>query len=265
MKVRFNDEIIKTAFSEKIMKDDKSTYNGFNTILKEAMENHPELTAQDQIPPINPLPEIQSNTLSLGETKAAGKVLSVQEKVIILKKDMKRVHLAKKDLPLFDEDTIFTREKGRIKLWFNDESTMTLFPESKLMLNRNIYDSETKSRSSSLDLLIGKARFWVKKLSHFNRSEFIVRTSVAVCGVRGSDFVVRATSKVTEITTFEDTKLEVLSLASPAAKPSILEGLERIVVEKGSLPSRIETITPEEVERMKKEFTVTPKAVESVG
>ncbi|MBW1751951.1 MAG: FecR domain-containing protein [Deltaproteobacteria bacterium] len=40
---------------------------------------------------------------------------------------------------------------------------------------------------------------------HFKRSKLKVKTSSAVCGVRGSDFVVRATHKVTEVTTFEDT------------------------------------------------------------
>ncbi len=107
--------------------------------------------------------------------------------------------------------------------------------------------------------MLGKARFLVKKLLHFKRSEFEVKTSQAVCGVRGSDFVVKATHKVTEVTTFEDTKIEVMGLATPGAKPIILESLERIVIEEGSLPLKIEKITPFEVEKMKKELTGIPR------
>lgn len=232
MEIHRNDEILKAAFTNEIKKNEKPTDKGFNTILKKVI---------------------------------VGKVLSVQGKVMILKKDMKHVYLAKKGLPLFDGDSIVTQEKGRIQFRFNDESTMSLAPMSKLVLNRSVYDSKKKTRSFSLDLMLGKARFWVKKLLHFKRSEFRVKTPTAVCGVRGSDFVLRSTPKVTEVTTFEDTKLEVLSLATPGAKPTILESLERAVVEEGSIPSRVEKIPPDEVEKTREEFRVISNAVETEG
>jgi len=232
MEIYRNEEILEAAFPNEIKKNEKLADKEFNTILKKVI---------------------------------VGKVLSVQGKVMILKKDMKRVYLAQKELTLFDGDSIVTHEKGRIQFRLNDESIMTLTPMSKLVLNRSEYDSEEKTRSFSLDLMLGKAGFLVKKLLHFKRSEFRVKISTAVCGVRGSDFVLRSTPKVTEVTTFEDTKLEVLSLATPGAKPTILESLERAVIEEGSIPSKVEKITPDEVEKIRKEFRIISNAVETEG
>jgi len=61
--------------------------------------------------------------------------------------------------------------------------------------------------------------------------------------------------KVLLVQGFEDTKIEVMGLATPGTRPVILESLERIVIEEGSLPSKIEKITPFEADKMKKELT----------
>jgi hypothetical protein len=77
----------------------------------------------------------------------------------------------------------------------------------------------------------GKARFWVKKLTDFQRSVFKVKTPTAVCGVRGSDFVAIVTADRTELTALEKTFLEVLSLASPEGEPLTITDFERAIVE----------------------------------
>jgi len=48
-------------------------------------------------------------------------------------------------------------------------------------------------------------------------------------------------------------------LATTGTRPVILESLERIVIEEGTLPSKIEKITPFEAKKMKKEPTGIPK------
>lgn len=265
MKIHPPDDSLKIAYPKKINKNEKSTGKKFSAIHREFIENYSKSDAQDQKQPINTISEIQFNTFRPGKRKPVGKVLSVQGKAVIQHKDIKDDYLAKKDLPLFEGDTIATHEKGQIRISLKDGSIMTLTPKSKLVLNRSIYDPKKKTRSSFLAMKLGKARFWVKKMLHFRHSEFRVKTHTAVCGVRGSDFVVMATPKVTEVTTFEDTKLEVISLTVPDSKPTILDSFERTVVGEDSLPSAVEKITFEEAEKMKKELTVTPKAVETEG
>jgi hypothetical protein len=101
-----------------------------------------------------------------------GKMELAHGEVVIIHADELRGYQARKDLPLFTGDTIVTLETGRAKFKLNDESTMTLAPETKLVINRSVYDPAKKSRSSYLGMSTGKARFWVKKLTDFQRSVF---------------------------------------------------------------------------------------------
>jgi len=192
-----------------------------------------------------------------------GKMLLVQGKAVIIHKDMVRGYWAKKDLPLFKGDTIITREKGRVRFKLIDESIMTLASRTKLVINKSVYDRVKKSRFSFLKMTLGKVRFWAKKLSDLKRSEFRVKTPTFVVGVRGSDFIIRATPKLSEVTALEKTKLEVVSLAFPEAKPILVTDFERTIVEEGALPSEVEMVAPEEIGQMKEEFIVTPEMAES--
>ncbi len=200
-----------------------------------------------------------------GHGSPVGMVLLVQGKVVIMHENIVRGYWAKKDLPLFKGDTIITREKGRIRFELIDGSIMTLSSRTKLVINRSVYDRVKKSRFSFLKMTLGKARFWTKKLLDLKYSEFKVKTHTLVVGVRGSDFIIRATPKLTEVTALEKTELEVVSLAFPEAKPMIVTDFERTIVEEGALPTEAEMLAPEEIEQIKEEFTVTPERAEPEG
>jgi len=191
-----------------------------------------------------------------------GAVLLVQGKVVIMHADKLRGYWAKKDLPLFKDDIIVTLEKGRIRFSLKDESVMTLASKTELVINRSVYDTKKKSRFSFLRMTLGKVRFRVKRFIDLRRSEFKVRTPTAVVGVRGSDFIIRAAPEVTEVTALEETKLEVVSSAFPEVAPMLVTDFERTTVEEGALPAEAEMVAPDEIEQMKKEFTVTPEPVE---
>ena len=200
-----------------------------------------------------------------GHGSPVGTVLLVQGKVVIMHKDMVRGYWAKKDLPLFKGDTIITQEKGRIRFELIDGSVMTLSSRTNLVINRSVYDRVKKSRFSFLKMTLGKARFWTKKLLDLKHSEFKVKTHTLVVGVRGSDFIIRATPKLTEVTALEKTELEVVSLAFPEAKPMVVTDFGRTIVEEGALPTEVEMVAPEEIEQMKEELTVTPERAEPEG
>ena len=188
-----------------------------------------------------------------------GKVQVVQGKVIIIHGKSIRGYWAKKGLPLYKGDTIVTQKKARISFKMNDKSIMTLSSNTKLVINESIYKPKKKRRSSFFGLALGKARFFVTKLLNFKRSEFKVKTRTAVCGVRGSDFIIVATEKLTEVTALADTELEVVSLAAPEAPPVIITDFERTGVELGQLPFEPEMVSHEEIEDLTKDLVVTPE------
>ena len=194
---------------------------------------------------------------------SVGKVNLVQGKVVIMHKDHMRGYWAKKDLPLFKGDVIVTKEKGRIRIELNDKSVITLSSHTKLVITKSVYEPAQKTRSTFINMALGKARFLAKKLADFKRSQFKVKTPTAVVGIRGSEWVQEVTEDSTRVITFEDTILEVVSIAAPEVEPTILEDFEQTMVDVGELPTEVVKVSPEEIEQIKKDFTVTPKEEET--
>ncbi len=191
-----------------------------------------------------------------GAGKTIGNIQFAQGKVIIMHADLLHGYLAKEKMPLFKGDTIIAMERGRARFRLNDGSTLTMASKTKLVINKSVYDTSGKRRSSFISMNFGKARFWVKKLVGFKEPEFKVKTKTAVIGVRGSDFVVRSTQDVTEVTTLENTLLEVVSMAAIEAPPITLSEFERITIEADAYPSPVIDVPQKEIEEMMMEMMV---------
>jgi hypothetical protein len=155
---------------------------------------------------------------------------------------------------LYKNDTIYTMEKAKVRFRMNDGSILSLASETKLELNKSIYDKKKKSRSSFLNMAFGKARFLVVKLVNFKRSEFKVKTPTAVCGVRGSDYVIEVYEDESVFIALEKTIIEIYSREDPGAEPMVLEEYEKSTVKKGGIPSRPERLTPEEIQKITEPF-----------
>ena len=221
--------------------------------------------------PLLPATLVVENAYTPGIGLPVGKVLLVQGQVVIQHEDQPKGFYAKNDYPLFRGDTLITLDKGRIRIKLEDDSIITLASETKLVINKSVYDPDHKTRSSFIGMDKGKARFLVKKLVDFKDSEFKVKTKTAVAGVRGSEFIIIATDLFTEIFTLEDTRLEVISLASPCkdikkfppppeceVKPLVLMDFEKTIVRLGELPTEPEIVTPPDLEQFDRDFIVTP-------
>lgn len=203
-------------------------------------------TAEGLLPPDLSI----SDTFKPGYGKPIGKVQDARGLVVILHKGAEQGYKAFRNTPLYENDTIVTSPDGRTILQFNDQSILSLTSDTKLAINRSIYDPEKKERSSFMGLLAGKTRFLVAKLKGFRRTEYRVKTRTLVAGVRGSDFVIIATEKTTEVAALDDTEIEVFSLASPE-KVLVLRAFEKVTVEEGKEPSDITRVTPEEGDQLR--------------
>ncbi len=210
------------------------------------------------------LPDVSTikDEFSPGLGQSVGKVALVQGDVVIVHQNVDGNYRAKDGVPLFEEDTILTGEKARIRLEMNDGSVLTLSSGTKLVINRSVYNPEEGNRSSLLNMLTGKVRFLVKKMADFKWSEFKVKTKTAIVGVRGSDFIIAATETRTEVTALEHTELEIISLVGADNEPAAVTEFEKVVIEAGMLPSQAEQVFTEEIERMRQDFTMKPQGAE---
>jgi len=192
-----------------------------------------------------------------GSGRPVGTVGSVAGEAVIIHQKEKKGYRAQQDLPIFQGDTIITRQQGRIRLNLNDGSSFTMIPGSKIVIDKSIYDPDRQERKTVLGLDVGKVRFMVNKLLDFKSSPFEVETPTAILGVRGSDFVGDVTPENTTATAFENTRLEVGSRKAKG-EPVLLRDFERSRVEKNKAPTPAEKVPHDEIERLKKEFVFVP-------
>ncbi len=211
-----------------------------------------------------PIPEglTMAESYAPGEGEPVGRVGLVQGSAVIRHDGEPDIgYQAVTDLPLYKGDTVATGPDGRVRFELNDGSIMTLTTNSSLVINEMVYEPETESRSSFLGMAVGKARFLVKELTGFGRSEVKVKTQTAIVGVRGSDFVVESQADRTVVIALEGTQVEVVSLVGPDVPPTVVRDFQRAIVLEGKLPSALETLALDEIEKIKDDFTFDPDKV----
>jgi len=193
-------------------------------------------------------------TFAAGLGKPVGIVQQVRGEVYITHADEPKGFEATRGMRLYKGDTIRTLDDGRLRMRLNDGSIISLASNTKLKLTRSVYAKKKKSRSSFFSMALGKARFFVVKVLNFKRSEFRVKTPTAVCGVRGSDFILEATATETIATALEDTELEFWSLAFLEEPPVILKDYEESIVGLNKRPTIPRRLPLDQIEEKKEQF-----------
>lgn len=194
------------------------------------------------------------NTYQSGEGEPVGRILSVKGKAVLYHVGQKTAFWIKDNLPLYKSDTVVTLEEGQIELGLIDSSRISMGAATRLVINKMLYNEKATERSGFLSITQGKARFWIKKLIKFRRSEFRVKTHTAIAGVRGSDFIIWVKPGITELFTFKKTRLEVLNPSEPGAAPIILKDFQKIRKPKGRFLALPKPMTPGTIAKLQKEL-----------
>jgi len=178
------------------------------------------------------------------EDKAVGKVATVVGDADVVRASSKLpLPLAFKD-PVYLNDRIKTGVGSQVKILLNDNSILKVGPSSELLIDEMAIGQDEESQST-IELIKGKIRSLIgKRLG--SKSEFRIKTSVAVAGVRGTDFEVWApSSKETLVRCFEG-KVLVSHLLPEVEGNVMLTPNTYTEVEGKSPPSASEAIKPEE-------------------
>jgi len=122
------------------------------------------------------------------EKKKVGKINQVEGTAYVMHFGQKIAYRLKDNIPLFGKDTLVTFPGSRLNAVMNDKSVLALAPQAKLTIEKSEYSWFGNKRSTVMNLVWGRARFIVKKLS--GKDDFTVKTKTAVCGTRATDFAV---------------------------------------------------------------------------
>lgn len=184
-------------------------------------------------------------------------VRNVYGKVFIMHEDMGTAYIAQENLALYAGDTLTTKQNGRITFVMKDDSVLTLAPNTTMVLNEAVFDPAAQRRTSLVDLIAGKARFFVKKFSDFQHSTFNVRTKTSIAAVRGSEFIIEQIGDKTVITTMGQTVLEVTNLSDPLAAPITVSSFQQLIVALGQMPGTPFNISEEELKSILDEMGIS--------
>ncbi len=121
-----------------------------------------------------------------GTGAKAGTVRNVLGTVLVLHQQSGTAYKLKTGLPVFNGDTIITAKMSRLTLLLRDKSLLTLTPQSKLVLEQSLYNRGAGSRDTRLQLLLGRLRTIVSKMT--GESTYLISTPTAAAGARGTDF-----------------------------------------------------------------------------
>jgi len=195
-----------------------------------------------------------SNDYLPGKGTPVGTVRKVYGKVFIIHEDMNGIFKARKGYSLYAGDTLTTKRSGRVRFVLNDESVLTLAPGTTMVLTESMLDPINKKRTGFVNLVTGKARFFVKKFADFRYSTFNVKTKTAIAAVRGTVFIIQVEGDNVTITTEGQSILEIYSPSYPLAAPVVVNSFQQLIVSLGELPGTPFDITEEELRELLKDL-----------
>jgi hypothetical protein len=92
--------------------------------------------------------------------------------------------------PVEVRDVIHTHDLSRAQVEFRDKSTIIIAPLSKVAIENYMFDPNKFERNAQIDLVQGVMKVVVPVLEKGAKSEFTIKTSTAIMGVRGTEFIV---------------------------------------------------------------------------
>jgi hypothetical protein len=169
-------------------------------------------------------------------------------------------------------DVLRTKSLSRAQITFIDHSIVTLSPESRLAIDKYMFNPAQPKRNALLHLYRGLAHVMVHKLFKVDEPDFVIETHTAVTGVRGTDFGVRLGPNSTTILNFSGVTQvgnifpEVGQLFPRAAKIAyawgeggrrwvILSAMQGTTVERGLPPTLPFTITPQDQQQFMQQLS----------
>jgi len=193
-----------------------------------------------------------------GSGLPVGKIKALQAEAIVFHRDPAVGYRARTGLPLYQGDTIRTRETGWILCRLIDGCQFALMSQTTLTILQSNYNSARKTSASFLHLIQGSARFKLMPLPDLSSYEFKVQTQTAFTVTGNADFVVRANPESTEIIALDKSRLEVTGAAAPE-EVLILSDFQKTVIRKELVSKTVETVSRQEAETMMVEFHLTPR------
>jgi len=135
-------------------------------------------------------------------------------------------------------DELRTGRPGRLQIVFQDDSTLAVSEDSRVVIDEQVFNPEQGTSKSLMGLLQGKVNALVSEYYHRTGASYEIKTATAVAGVRGTEFSMTYDPRedVTEVVGVSG-RITVHSLVDPTGPGVLLTANETTTVVHGQLPS----------------------------
>jgi len=83
---------------------------------------------------------------------------------------------------------VITTSKAKLGLTFQDNTKVSITPQSKLVIDDFVYDPKSNTGKLAMNVAMGTVRYASGAIAHNNRENVRLRTPTATIAVRGTDF-----------------------------------------------------------------------------
>ncbi|HEX9702098.1 MAG TPA: FecR domain-containing protein, partial [Rhodospirillales bacterium] len=141
------------------------------------------MTTAAVFPPAAESVELAQASPAAGE--AIGQVSAVEGSVTITHADGSKVAAAA-GTPIFQGDLVETKDTGAVGITFADESTFSLADNGAMVIDQMVYDPSSQKGSSAITVAQGVFTFVSGQIAKTDVDAMLIKTPVAVIGIRGT-------------------------------------------------------------------------------
>jgi len=123
-----------------------------------------------------------------GQGVPIGKVRTIRGHLVVRHGNSPQAYFAARGDSLYAHDEIFTLSRSRCRIRYTTADIVTMGANSRIRVDEVVDDRKKRVKSTKMNMLRGKAMFYVMRLLKYNKVDTEVRTPTAVCGVRGTKF-----------------------------------------------------------------------------
>lgn len=135
-------------------------------------------------------------------------------------------------------DELRTGQPGRMRIVFQDDTVLTVSDDSRVVVDEQVFDPTKGKTRTALGLLQGTVSALVSEYYHRSGAAYEIKTTTAVAGVRGTEFVVTydPREELTEVAGLSGT-VEVHSAFDRTGRSVFITAQEATTVTRGRFPT----------------------------
>jgi hypothetical protein len=150
-------------------------------------------------------------------------------------------------------DLVRTKSDSRAQIKFVDNTVLTIAPESGITIEDYMFDPANNNRKAVVDVLRGMVHTAVEKVNTQTEPDFVMKTTTAVLGVRGTRWYTKILPTATDIYT-QEAKLEVRNILPGVPGVQIMRNFQYCRVGMNLPPTPLISITPENLKLLEKQM-----------